>query len=211
MLASVKPQRIHCDLHGRLGQCGLLNSMEKSDYTKILNEASLGSSSAAATLFDEIYRELKMMARRQVVGERGDVQATMLVHEVFLKLFGDDVSDWNNRAHFFGTAAEAMRRVLVDLARVRKAQKRGGDRLQVTLSDSSLYNKSSESPDELLDLNQAIGKLEAEDEVLARIVKLRFFAGQNMEAIAELLDTSLSSVERKWRLARAFLVDQVSG
>ena len=184
--------------------------MKNPNYTQILNEASLGSSSAAATLFDEIYRELKMMARRQVVGEQGDVQATMLVHEVFLKLFGDNAPDWNNRAHFFGTAAEAMRRVLVDMARKRKAQKRGGDCLQVPLSDSSFYNKSSESPDEFLELNQAIEKLESEDETLARIVKLRFFAGQTMQAIAELLNTSVSSVERKWRLARAFLVDQIS-
>ena len=138
------------------------------------------------------------------------MQATLLVHEVFLKLFGDGVPDWKNRAHFFGTAAESMRRVLVDMARTRNAQKRGGHRVQVTLSDHALGNvDSSNSLDEFLDLNQAIEKLEEEDESLAAIVKLRFFAGQKMETIARLLDTSLSSVERKWRLARAFLVDQV--
>lgn len=187
-----------------------MTPIENSNYTRILNEARHGSSDAATTLFDEIYRELKMMARRQVVGERGDVQATMLVHEVFMKLFGEDVPDWKNRAHFFGTAAEAMRRVLIDLARVRKAQKRGGDRIQITLSDASLGSNASGLTDDFLDLIQAIEKLEKEDEALANIVKLRFFAGQTMETIAELLDVSLSSVERKWRLARAFLVDQIS-
>jgi len=184
--------------------------MNNDDSTKILNQARIGDSFASTALFDEIYRELKMMARRQVVGERGDVQATILVHEVFMKLFAGDVPDWKNRAHFFGTAAEAMRRVLIDLARMRKAQKRGGDRAQVTLSDSSLGSDLPGLTDDFLDLNQAIERLEEEDEALANIVKLRFFAGQTMETIAELLDTSLSSVERKWRLARAFLVDQIS-
>lgn len=127
-----------------------------------------------------------------------------------MKLFAGDVPDWKNRAHFFGAAADAMRRVLIDLARMRKAQKRGGDQKQITLSDSSLGSNLSGLTDDFLDLNQAIERLEAEDEALANIVKLRFFAGQAMETIAELLDTSLSSVERKWRLARAFLVDQIS-
>ena len=184
--------------------------MKRDDYTKILNEARGGDSLASTTLFDEIYRELKMMARRQVAGERGDVQATILVHEVFMKLFAGDVPDWKNRAHFFGAAAEAMRRVLIDLARMRKAQKRGGDRMQVTLSDASLGSSLSGLTDDFLDLNHAIEKLEEEDESLANIVKLRFFAGQTMETIADLLNVSLSSVERKWRLARAFLVDQIS-
>lgn len=169
----------------------------------------LNDPDASAELFNEVYRELKTMAQRQVVGERGDIQATLLVHEAFLKLFGDQQPNWQNRAHFFGAAAEAMRRVLVDLARARNAQKRGGARLQVTLAES-LFGTEASSPDELLDLDHAIDLLQEEDELLARIVKLRFYAGQTMQDVAKITDTSLSSVERKWRLARAFLVDRMT-
>ena len=180
------------------------------DYTKILNDASNGNSVAAAELLEQIYRELKLMARRKVAHEAGDVQATLLVHEVYLRLFGGKACDWKSRAHFFGAAAESMRQVLVDLARERNALKRGGNRLKVTLSDTVIKGNATSSPEEFLDLNEAIDRLAKDDSTLAEIIKLRFFAGQTMESIAELLDTSLSSIERKWRLARAYLIDQMN-
>jgi len=181
-----------------------------NDYTKILNAASHGDPSAAAEILEQIYGELKLMAQRKVAHEHGDVQATLLVHEVYLRLFGGATVDWKNRAHFFGAAAESMRRVLVDIARERKALKRGGNRLRITLTESVIRSDSVTSHDVFLDLNEAIESLAKEDSTLAEIIKLRFFAGQSMTAIAELLDTSLSTVERKWRLARAYLIDHMS-
>jgi len=181
-----------------------------NEYTKILNQASRGDPSAAAEVLEQIYGELKQIAQRKVAHEQGDVQATLLVHEVYLRLFDGKTVDWKNRAHFFGAAAESMRRVLVDMARERNALKRGGNRLRITLTDSVIQSDSSTSPDDFLDLNQAIESLAEEDSTLAEIIKLRFFAGQSMKSIAELLDTSLSSVERKWRLARAYLIDHMS-
>lgn len=181
-----------------------------NDFTLILNAASYGDAKATAELLDQIYRELKEMARRKVAHEKGDIQATLLVHEVYLRLFGGNTTDWKSRAHFFGAAAESMRQVLVDLARERNSLKRGGNRIQVALSDSVIKGCATSSAEEFLDLNEAIDQLAQEDASLAEIIKLRFFAGQTMESIAELLNTSLSSVERKWRLARAYLIDKMS-
>lgn len=187
-----------------------MGQLPTDEFTKILNQASQGDAAAKAKLLNEIYGELKAMATSKVAQEKENVESTLLVHEVFLKLFGGKKADWNSRAHFFGAAAEAMRRVLVDLARERNTLKRGGDRLRVTLSESLFHDKTLTSQGEFLDLNHAIEQLQADDQGLAEIVKLRFFAGQTMESIAEVLDVSLSSVERKWRLARAYLIDQMS-
>ena len=174
--------------------------------TQLLNEVNTGEPEALSRLFDFLYGELKGIARGQLRNERIDLQATGLVHEAFLKLFGKEQATWENRRHFFGAAAQAMRRILIEMARKRQADKRGGDRIQVTLCDVVADEKRQRDLSELLDLNDAITALEAEDEELGKIVELRFFAGQTMENIAEILDTSLSSVERKWRLARAFLI-----
>lgn len=148
------------------------------------------------------------MAQNEIRGQRSDLTATGLVHEAFIRLFGSESTSWENRRHFFGSAARAMRRILIDKARARLTQKRGGDRLQITLFDA-VHPSQATTADDLLDLNAAIEKLESEDSTLSQIVELRFFAGQTMEEIAAILDTSLSSIERKWRLARAFLITQL--
>ena len=175
--------------------------------TQLLNEIQLGKAQAPDRLFTYLYNELKTIASQQLRGERKvELEATGLVHEAFVRLFGAEPASWENRRHFFGAAARAMRRIVVDVARSRSAQKRGGDRLRVTLNDGALPGVPSKDPSELLDLHEALNALEKEDESLSRLVELRFFAGQTMESIAEILGTSVSSVERKWRLARAFLV-----
>lgn len=177
--------------------------------TQLLNEVNHGDSEASSRLFSYLYTELKQIANRQLRGEKNDLQATGLVHEAFLKLFGKESTAWENRRHFFGSAAQAMRRILIDLARSRDAQKRGGDRLRVTFCEMMTPGKTQIDLSELLDLDEAINALEKEDAVLGQIVELRFFAGQTMQDIAGILDLSISSVERKWRLARAFLVEKL--
>lgn len=183
--------------------------MDKFAITRILKEVNLGGAEASSELFEFLYQELRTMAQNELRGQRTELTTTGLVHEAFIRLFGNESTSWENRRHFFGSAARAMRRILIDKARARSAQKRGGDRMQITFLDA-LNSHQNTTADELLDLNQAIEKLEAEDPNLAQIVELRFFAGQTMEEIAAVQDTSLSSVERKWRLARAFLIRQLA-
>lgn len=182
--------------------------MDKLAITRILKEVNLGNPEASTELFEFLYQELRKMAKNELRGQRTELTATGLVHEAFIRLFGSESTSWENRRHFFGSAARAMRRILIDKARSRLAKKRGGDRLQITLHDA-LNSHQNTTADDLLDLNQAIEKLESEDVVLAQIVELRFFAGQTMEEIAAIQDMSISSIERKWRLARAFLIRQL--
>ena len=183
--------------------------MDQLALTKLLNEIELSNEQASANLFQYLYSQLKQMASRQLQHDNSDLQATGLVHEAFLKLFGNEHVSWKNRRHFFGAAAQAMRRILIDMARARATQKRGGDQIRVTFCEAILSQQHAVDFMELLDLDDAIRALEQEDSEMAQIVELRFFAGQSMADIAKILDTSLSSVERKWRVARAFLVSKL--
>ncbi len=183
--------------------------MDSKEITLIVNQVESGDPEASAKLFQLVYGQLKDIAAGQMRTEKVELEATGLVHEAFLRLFGNAAAPWQNRRHFFGAAAQAMRRILIDLARSRSAQKRGGSRLRVTFCDQLTSGKNEATLDEVLDLNAAIDALQNEDELLGKIVELRFFAGQSMEAIGEILGMSLSSVERKWRLARAFLVTRL--
>ena len=136
------------------------------------------------------------------------LQPTALVHEAYLRLIGSAGDDWENRAHFFGAAAEAMRRILIDRARSRKSQKKGGDAIQVSLD--GLTEISEKKADELIALDEALTELEARDKTKAELVKLRFFVGLNMEESAQALDMSLRTAERNWAYARAWLHRQIS-
>jgi RNA polymerase sigma factor (TIGR02999 family) len=141
-----------------------------------------------------------MMAR---VPPGNTLQPTALVHEAFIRLSGDDPKLWDSRAHFFGSAAIAMRQILVDQARRKSALKRGGDRTRVDASDVNLATAIPE--DDVLGLNRALQVLERHDPRAGRVVMLRYFVGLSIEECAETLSVSVSTVERDWKHARAFL------
>ncbi len=170
---------------------------------------------AADSLLALIYEELKKLARGRLAREYRDrsIVATDLVHECYLRLFeSNEEAQWENRAHFFGAAAEAMRRILVERARSAKRLKRGGDRQQIGLEEQALpgiTNPSlgSEPPgeDELLALDRAVTELETHDVRLAQVVKLRYFAGLTVADAARALDLTERTVHRDWAAARAWL------
>ena len=155
-------------------------------------------------MLSRIYDELRRLARRSMAGERVDhtLQATALVNECCAKLIAAEPTV-HDRTHLMALAATSMRRILVDHARTHRAEKRGGDRMQVTLDDA-MRIKDADSP-ALLDLDEALTRLAAQDERKARAVELRFFAGMKHQEIAEILGISERSVKRLWSFARAWL------
>jgi RNA polymerase sigma factor (TIGR02999 family) len=161
-------------------------------------------------VFPLVYDELKAIAaaRLRAENEGHTLSATALVHEAYLRLIGQRKADWKNRAHFFAIAARAMRRILIDHAVARRAQKRGGSEAFVTLLDDVAAEEST--AEELLDLDGAMTRLAELDPRQAQIVELRFFTGLTLDDIAEVLRLSLSSVNRDWRAARAFLTTQLA-
>ena len=160
-------------------------------------------------LFSAVYEELKRIARHQLHVTRADVTlcTTELVHEVFLKFEGQRDIGWSGRAHFFGAASRAMRQVLVDFARHRRARKRGGDWQIVSLRDADAAAEIE--IESILELDEALARLETANSRLARIVELRFFAGLPESEIADLLGVSRRTVERDWLKARMFLLREL--
>lgn len=158
-----------------------------------------------------VYGELKRIAARQLRGERPDhtLSTTALVHEAWMELSRLDRIKWQNRSHYLAVASQAMRRVLIDHAVARRAQKRGGGRAVETLEDDALVLIEGRA-EELLDLNQALERLAAIDDRQARIVECRFFGGMSIEETAEALDLSPATVKREWTLARAWLNRELS-
>lgn len=175
------------------------------DVTALLGEWSRGNRTALEQLLPLVYAELRRIASRQLRGERADhtLQPTALVHEVYLRLIDQRRVDCQDRAHFFGVAAQVMRRILVDHARRQGAGKRGNGVPRVTIEEAH----SAAAPDEMsvLTLDLALGRLEALDADLARIVELRAFAGLTIDEAAQVLDVSASTAQRDWRAARAWL------
>jgi RNA polymerase sigma-70 factor, ECF subfamily len=169
---------------------------------------NLPSGSDAVAL---LYDELRVLASRQLSREGGtpSLHTTELVHEAYLKLADDPRVSDRGRAYFFGAAAQAMRRVLVDAARRRGATKRGGERAQVTLGEAHLAVDGYAS--ELLDLDRALTALEAESPRLGRVVELRYFGGLSVDETAEALGVSPRTVKGDWALARAWLHEALSG
>ncbi|MCA8949816.1 MAG: sigma-70 family RNA polymerase sigma factor [Planctomycetes bacterium] len=175
--------------------------MPRHDLTRLLNDAARGHAGAADRLLPVIYDELRGMARRHAAGESPTVEPTALVHEAWLRLAGDG-SGWSHRGHFFGAAARAMRRLLVESARRRRAGKRGGDAIRAPADDLAIVDPD---PARTLDLDEALAGLEREHPREARVVELRYFGGLSVEEVAEVLGVSVGTVERDWRLARARL------
>jgi RNA polymerase sigma factor (TIGR02999 family) len=180
------------------------------DLTQLLQTAGEGRASQAQ-LFSLVYGSLRDLARRQLGAERAghSLQPTALVHEAWLRLGGGDAVSWEGRAHFFGAAAEAMRRILVDHARSRNADKRGASSRRLPLDAVELA--AGDDPGQVLVLDDALTRLEALDERLAKVVRLRFWAGLEEQEVAELLQLSPRTVRRDWKLARAWLARDLQG
>lgn len=179
-----------------------------TDVTALLQAWRNGDKGAADKLMPAVYDELHRQAERAMRHENPDhiLQATALVNEAYLKLVDQSRVEWKNRAHFFGIAAQVMRRVLVDHARGRLADKRGGGAAHVTLDDlhAGAGDEGAGAVD-LLELNEALEKLAALDADQARVVELRYFTGLSIEETAEAMGTSPATVKREWAVARAWL------
>lgn len=175
------------------------------DITAILADLRSGDPRAVDVLFPVLYDELRILAERRLNRERRDhtLSPTALVHEAYLKLIDQTRTNWENRAHFFGIAAMAMRRILINYARQRNAEKRGGDAEVVTLVDGDVAREARS--DDLLALDEALDRLSEVSERAANVVVMRFFAGLTQEEIAEALDVSVPTVQRDWQTARAWL------
>jgi RNA polymerase sigma factor (TIGR02999 family) len=179
----------------------------------LLHGTSTGDASAAEKLLPMVYEELRRMAHRQISAERRGhtLQATALVHEAFLKLMGPREVPWQNKAHFFAAAAEAMRRILIDHARAKAAATRGGpDARRAAIDLTSLPNPDSEREVAgFLILDEAINRLEAVDREAASAVRLRYFAGLTIDETAETLGVSPATVKRAWTFARGWLKNAI--
>jgi RNA polymerase sigma factor (TIGR02999 family) len=186
---------------------GQVPSVERGEVTRALDELGLAGAEAVTAVFPLVYEELRRLAHRALSHERPDhtLSTTALVHEAYVKLSGLDRIRWKNRSHFLATSAQAMRRVLVNHARKRRSQKRGGGQPLVPLADG--LAAAQEAPDELISLDEALHKLEAMNARQCRIVECRFFAGLSVADTAEALDVSEATVKRDWTLARAWLND----
>jgi RNA polymerase sigma factor (TIGR02999 family) len=177
-----------------------------TDLTRILLDIEQGNTKAAEQLLPLVYEELRKLAAQKLAHEKPGqtLQTTALVHEAYLRLVGSEPdAHWNSRGHFIAAAAEAMRRILVENARRKKTEKRGGKRKRIDLSQAEPLEWAE--PDALLDLDELLTRLSAEDPDAAAVAKLRLFAGLSVEKVAQALSTSRASAYRQWAFARAWL------
>jgi RNA polymerase sigma factor (TIGR02999 family) len=183
---------------------------DEGEITRVLGAMGPGAQGNMHQLLPLVYAELERLAHRQLYTERSDhtLQTSDLVHETYMRLGALGRIEWKNRSQFFAIAAQAMRRVLVDHAIRRKADKRGGGRRQVPLEDGMVVSEIQ--AEEVLALHAALSELEGINERLARIVELRYFAGLQIDETAEVLGISPATVKRDWILARAWLHRELS-
>lgn len=175
-------------------------------FTLILHEAAEGSPEAMSQLFDASYQQLQDLARRHLAHERGDhtLQTNALINEAYLRMVDVSQVRWNDRAHFFAAAAQAMRRILVDHARKRLAAKRMGNQRKVSLDEIATLGGDEFNTD-LVALDVALSRLQAEQPEKARVVEMRFFAGMTIDEIAEVMQVTPRTVHRYWAYAQARL------
>jgi len=180
-----------------------------SDVTEILNSMQTGDACASEELMPLVYEELRNLAASKLAREAPGqtLQATALVHEAWLRVSQGQEQQWDGRAHFFAAAAEAMRRILVDNARRKKALKRGGDQEKVEFNELNIVAETED--DELLAIHEALDDLGREDPIVAELVKLRFFAGLKIDEAALALDISRSTAKRHWNYAKAWLYNAI--
>jgi RNA polymerase sigma factor (TIGR02999 family) len=174
--------------------------------TRLLADAAAGRPNAARDLLPLVYRSLRDLAERQMGSERTGhtLQATALVHEAYLRLLGNSDVGWDSRAHFYGAAAEAMRRILIEHARRVGAKKRGGDRKREISNVADLAHEDTVG--DALEIDAGIEALRREDPRAASVIHLRFYTGLSIDETAAVLDIAPSTVDRDWRYARAWLL-----
>jgi len=183
------------------------------EVTKILEAIEAGKPQAAERLLPLVYDELRYLAAAKLAGEAPGqtLQATALVHEAWLKIAGEDRRQWQGRAHFFAVAADAMRRIIIDNARRKKAIRHGGGLKRVNIDDSAMQIAApGGDKDEQLAVHEALDRLAAHDSRKAELVKLRYFAGLTIEQAAEVLGVSEPTAKRDWAYARAWLFREIS-
>lgn len=186
-------------------------SHKPQSITKRLSDYSQGDSSALAGIWPEVQEELHRIAKRYLVKERQNhtLQPTALVNEAFLKFANGEKVAFADRSHFFAIASNAMRRILIDYAKARKAEKRGGGGLQVTFDEKKF--KVEENSVDLLRLDEALTKLGLEDSRLSQIVEMRYFGGLSIEETAQVLKISPATVKRDWQVAKIWLMKELEG
>lgn len=179
------------------------------EITELLNRAAKGDADAVRDVFPAVYRELRQLASSKLsrVPPGGTLQTTALVHEAYLRIAGRNAEGWESARHFYFTAARAMRDILVEEARRKASEKRGGGRERVPLEEITLTVDGA--PEEMLALDAALTKLEKEDPEGHKLVMLRFFTGLSMPEAAEVLQTPQRTLERRWRFLRAWLLREM--
>ena len=181
-----------------------------NQVTRILQRAGAGDCAAMDELLPLVYEQLRLTAQHRMAGERTDhtLDATALVHEAYLRLVGDRRVPWQNRAPFYAAAAEAMRRILLDHAKARGREKRGGGRKRVPLSVADIAD--SWSFQETLSLDEALRRLMDRDPNIGRVVQLRFFTGLSIDDTAKALGVSAATVKRRWEFGRTWLYRELT-
>lgn len=180
-----------------------------SDVTRILNAIERGDTGATDQLLPVVYEELRLLAAQKLGPEAPGqtLQPTALVHEAYLRLVGDAEHGWRSRGHFFGAAAEAMRRILIETARRKQRIKHGGEAHRIDMEKADC--PADQPSDDLLALDEALAKLSEQEPLKAELVKLRYFAGLTAEQAAEALNISKATADRYWAYARAWLFDDI--
>lgn len=183
---------------------------QPTEFTTLLIELRQGNKVAADEAFDMVYQELRRLARYYLQHERPNhtLQATELVHEVYLRLFGDVEIEWVDRIHFFRVAGRQMRRALTDYGRAARAEKRGGHLVKLSFSEAQGF--VWERPEDLMALEEALGRLEQISRRASEIVELRFLCGFTEKEAAEALDISVATLKREWAFAKGFILRQLT-
>jgi RNA polymerase sigma factor (TIGR02999 family) len=196
-------------IFGGVTPANLLTIRRVSDVTRILESIQHGDAKAADELLPLVYGELRRLAASKMANEslNQTLQPTALVHEAWLRLVGDANPKFYGRAHFFGAAAEAMRRILIDKARRKKALRHGGDQQRVDIDSVDVAALADD--EELLAVNDALDKLAAQNKIEAELVKLRYFVGMTLEEAAEVLGISARTADNYWAHARAWLFREI--
>ena len=186
-------------------------NVASEQITQLLVDWSKGDEFALEQLMPLVYEELRRMARRYMRRQPSEhtFQTTELIHEAYLKLAKQEEPNWQNRAHFFGAAAQAMRHILVDYARSKNSKKRGGLAEKITLTDNLVAAENRS--EEIVALDDALKQLAVLDERKSRVVEMKFFGGLNIEEIAEVLKLSPETVKRDWKFARTWLLRELAG